>query len=177
MCKAKYLICAGLVLAAPGTAGAGTYNPRGNSLELTWTEERQIIDGRGRERSIPLQVYLQLYISSQGRFFTKFEGHNGMGGLRNNAAVSAQNSNSGLWAWQLRGNQLTGTGKMGSGARRVQVLFRDDGSCTVAASAGKRQGADDIMARSMMSGRRVHILSVHAVDLRCTAHTGNVFAQ
>src|SRR5436190_1300479 len=107
MCKAKFLLFVGLVLAAPGTAGAGTFNLRGNSLELSWTEERQIIDGRGFQRSIPIQVQLQLYMSTQGRFFTKFEGRNGMGGFRNNAAVSAQNSSGGLWAWQLRGNLLT----------------------------------------------------------------------
>ena len=149
----------------------------GNSFELTWVEHRHIIDVNGHfNGDSPLRAHILLYLGKEAHFFTKAEFRNMWGRSRSNEVVSGPD-NAEKWQWRVRGSQITGFGRTGTGARRVQIQLDADGNCSLSVGFAKKQGYAFSTSKSMMNGGPVYTFEAHVVDAKCTFRPGNVFAS
>lgn len=154
LCSAPML---GLLIAASMISGVHASDLTGNSLDLSWTEQRQVLNmKRGFVQSAPVRIHLQLYVSSKGHFFTKIDAVNRRGENKDQSVVAGEGGDNSTWQWQLNGNGVTGFGRVGrSGARRIDVTLGKGGQCAMRAHAGQesRRGGSRKMEQERQKNR------------------------
>jgi len=175
--KRKTVLLVSAVLSALGThVGASDASTlTGNSLELSWTEERQIVNPRGEQKSAPVVVHVGLYLSSKGRFFTKVDIENRFGMGKMASQVDGQAGNA--WQWHASGSGVSGFGRVGStGARKVDIVLTGAGACSATAVMATKVGESGISIRNAR-GVPITIISNRVVGTTCTFRQGNIFAR
>lgn len=151
---------------------------RGISVDLSWTDNRteKFLD-TGEEKPGYQTSQVQLYISDQGRFFSRFnrvaKGHNNR---LVNTAVSGEGKS--VLSWRFEGRSIAADQKFGgSGARRIVVSFSDDASsCTLRVIHGK-EGSAPIRYPGLTSLRPIELVRIDVTNTTCQVRPGNVFGQ
>lgn len=171
----------GLVLLpglAPGEIFAAPAPLRGISVDLSWTDSRteKFLD-TGEEKPGYQTSQVQLYISDQGRFFSRF---NRVARGRDNRLVNSAVSGEGksVLDWRFEGRSIAADQKFaGSGARRIVVSFGDDASsCTLRVIHG-REGSAPIRYPGLTSHRPIELIRIEVTNTSCQVRQGNVFGQ
>jgi hypothetical protein len=158
----------------------------GKSIVVSWQEERlQRRDGDDQPVSMSASGTLQVYISDQGRPFSrltmgiitrrgKFKSGNADAvdgaGSREGGKTFARNISFGGQSMAI--TQPRGAG----GAMRVLVDFdRGFENCTAHILIGKGSGQAMMKTHSLATGKRVDIYSAKASAETCQTHVGNLF--
>jgi len=118
---------------------------------------------------------VQVYVSEQGRFFSKFDRKaRGAGNRQHDQGVSGQGS--AVLNWHFQGRTIVGDQKFnGAGARRIVVSFSDDfSSCTVQVIHGK-EGQRPIRYSGLTSRRPIELVSIEVTGTSCQVKKGNIF--
>ena len=151
---------------------------RGKSVVVSWTERRmQRREGQNEYRPAVRQGTFGVYISTAGRVFSQISMTNpqrGESGKRDIVGEAARRHVS------LSGSTMTSVQEAAAGgARRIVITFDEAfASCTAEVIRGKEQGADKIVARSLIRPDvRVEIASVKTSEVSCAVKAGNVFSE
>jgi len=175
---------AGLVLALVGpmaavsAVSAAPAPLRGISVDLSWTDSRteKFLD-TGEEKPGHQTSQVLLYISEQGRFFSRF---NRVAKGNNNRLVNAAVSGEGksVLNWRFDGRSVAADQKFaGSGARRIVVSFSDDASsCSLRVVHGK-EGSAPIRYPGLTSHRPIELVRIEVTNTSCQVRQGNAFGQ
>jgi hypothetical protein len=161
-----------------GPASAGPAPLRGISIDLSWTDNRteKFLD-TGEEKPGHQTSQVQLYISEQGRFFSRF---NRVAKGNNNRLVNSAVSGEGksVLNWRFEGRSVAADQKFaGSGARRIVVSFGDDASsCSLRVVRGK-EGSAPIRYPGLTSHRPIELIRIEVTNTSCQVRQGNVFGQ
>jgi hypothetical protein len=170
--------CAGTLGAAAAELPPALFN---RSVTLSWNEYRvQRCDSgeisRGNTNSV-----LQVYISGEGRLFSRLKRRGGGGqGNSTDSDPEGGENRAGQGASRLNlhfeNQQLLIDTPMRSGARRVQVDF-DTGfaTCRLDVRFGKEGGRD--LYHRTMDGRMCTIISTDVSGQSCAIRNGNPFAE
>ncbi|WP_441238733.1 hypothetical protein [Bradyrhizobium sp. 930_D9_N1_4] len=165
------------VMASSGTSAAPA-PLRGISVDLSWTDNRteKFLD-TGEERPGYQTSQVQLYISDQGRFFSRF---NRVAKGNNNRLVNSAVSGEGksVLNWRFEGRSVAADQRFaGSGARRIVVSFGDDASsCSLRVIHGK-EGSAPIRYPGLTSRRPIELIRIEVTNTSCQVRQGNVFGQ
>lgn len=161
--------------ASADAAGAAA-QLRGKNLNLSWNDNRvEKILGSGRERPVTQSSAVTVYVSADGRFFSKFGRTTGHGFV-NKSEVSGGDRN--MLNWRAQGATLSADQHFMKGARRLIVTF--DGSfstCSLRVLHGKEAGSANIEYVTMTSKEPVVLQSINVTSTSCTIATGNPFAS
>jgi hypothetical protein len=149
---------------------------RGISIELSWTDSRveRFLD-TGEEKPGYQVSAVRLYISEQGRFFSKFSRTaRGRGNSLDRQGVSGEGPH--VLNWHFQGRTVVGDQKFnGSGARRVVVSFGDSySSCAVQVVHGK-EGNKSIRYPGLTSLRPIELIRIEVTSTSCQVRKGNIF--
>ena len=163
--------CRSAVAAAAMTAvplvpalAQGVPSPLHNkSVVLSWNEYRvQRGDDGHMSKSNTASCFI-VYVSSQGRMFSKFSRHNPKSGRSNSSAqapdgnTSVQGAGQNQRTMRFVGNQMVSENAMRSGARRIQATFNADfTNCSLRVIYGKDSGANQY--HRAMNGKMYTIL-------------------
>lgn len=168
-----------VLLAVPvGETSAAPAPLRGISVDLSWTDNRteKFLD-TGEEKPGHQTSQVQLYISEQGRFFSRF---NRVAKGNNNRLVNSAVSGEGksVLNWRFEGRSIAADQRfVGSGARRIVVSFGDDASsCTLRVIHGK-EGSAPIRYPGLTSHRPIELVRIEVINTSCQVRQGNVFGQ
>lgn len=170
--KTPILICGFLLGLSVGPAQAATIE--GNSIKLRWTEDWDVVNRRGREKSVTTSMQLILYVSTQGRFFTKSSGSRGWNTGREKLASPSDDGGAKSWQWRAFNRTITGVGRMGRTGVRHITIQHNGASCSATVGFAKKVGTEAIERRNSR-GRRVSITSATASPASCTIESGNAF--
>ncbi|MFZ5731441.1 MAG: hypothetical protein ACOY4O_01815 [Pseudomonadota bacterium] len=165
---------------AAGQAHAAPASLRGKSVVVTWTEERQQkLVGEENLRNVLRNAEFSVYISEQGRPFSRmrYSFASNRGTLRQGARDRVGGEGGGGRNVSFSGNTMNVTMRMGDGGARNLVVNLAGDSCSAQVIVGKEQGAQQIRAKSMITGNRVEILSVKSSGASCRVQSGNVFGN
>ena len=150
---------------------------RGKSVVVSWTERRmQRREGQSAYRPAVRQGTFSVYVSTAGRVFSQISmrnPHRGESGKRDIVGEAARRHVS------LSGSTMTAVQEAAAGgALRIVIAFDEAfSSCTAEVIRGKEQGADKIVARSLIRPEvRVEIASVKTSEGSCAVKDGNVSA-
>lgn len=161
-----------------GPVSAASAPLRGISVDLSWTDNRteKFLD-TGEEKPGYQTSQVLLYISEQGRFFSRF---NRVSKGNNNRLVNAAVSGEGrsVLNWRFEGRSVAADQKFaGSGARRIVVSFSDDASsCTLRVIHGK-EGSAPIRYPGLTSHRPIELIRIEVTNTTCQVRQGNAFGQ
>lgn len=150
----------------------------GKSIVVSWTEQRmQRLKGEGEFRPVTRIGGLSVYVSGAGRVFSR----KSMTNPKRQASGSTDRVGSGEArdiAFEDRTMMVTLSGSSG-GARRILVKFDDSfAGCTANVIRGKQEGADKIVASSVINpGRTVEVAEVKTSGESCSMKNGNVFGE
>lgn len=149
---------------------------RGKNLQISWTDNRvEKIVSSGRERPVTQSSNVLVYVSAEGRFFSKFGRTAGYGFVNSNE-VSGGNRN--MLSWRAQGGTLSADQHFMKGARRLIVTF--DGSftsCSLRVLHGKETGSANIEYLTMTNKEPVILQSISVTSATCSIATGNPFAS
>ena len=167
-----------LPVATSGPVSAASAPLRGISVDLSWTDNRteKFLD-TGEEKPGHQTSQVQLYISEQGRFFSRFNRvSRGQNNRRGHSAVAGGGTS--VLNWGVEGRNLAADQKFaGSGARRIVVSFSDDASsCTLRVIHGK-EGSAPIRYPGLTSHRPIELVRIEVINTSCQVRQGNVFGQ
>jgi hypothetical protein len=167
-------IASWMVLAPLDAFSATATGLRGKSVELSWTDSR--VEKRldtGREFSNSQISTVRVYLSEQGRFFSKFSRFARRGGSLDRHAVSGEGKS--VLNWRFEGNSIVADQKFASGARRIVVSFDAAvSSCSVRVVHGKESSAA-IRYRGLTSGYPIQLMSIEVTSTSCSVRQGNIF--
>ena len=151
---------------------------RGKSVVVNWTEKRmQRREGQSVYRPAVRQGTFSVYVSTAGRVFSQISMRNperGESGKRDLVGEGQRRHIS------LSGSTMTTVQEAAAGgARRIVITFDAAlSSCTAELIRGKEQGADKIVARSLIRPDvRIEIASVKTSEVSCAVKAGNVFGE
>ncbi|WP_298886018.1 hypothetical protein [uncultured Bradyrhizobium sp.] len=170
--------CLGLLSPTGSPSSAAPAPLRGISVDLSWTDNRveKFLD-TGAEKPGYQTSQIQLYISEQGRFFSRF---NRVAKGKNNRLVNSAVSGEGrsVLNWRFEGRSIAADQKFaGSGARRIVVSFGDDASsCSLRVIHGK-EGRGPIRYPGLTSHRPIELVRIEVINTSCQVRQGNVFGQ
>lgn len=171
---------AGLVLTpAPAFPQGVPAALHGKSVVLSWNEYRvQRGDDGHMSRSNTASRFV-VYVSSQGRMFSKFSRQNPKSGRSNSSAqapdgnTSVQGVGQNQRTTRFEGNQMVSENAMRSGARRIQATFNANFTgCTLQVIYGKDSGANQY--HRAMNGKMYTILSTDVSGATCSIRAGNL---
>ncbi len=167
-----------LTNAATADAPKALYN---KTVRLSWGEFRvQKADAGDTTRSNTSSVLL-VYISDNGRMFTRLTRQNNRNRSNNTDADpdgGSQRSGQGSsnLATSFEGQTLAVENQMRSGARRIQATFNGGFSgCSLRVIFGKENGQD--LYHKGMDGRMYRIISTDVSGTSCSIRAGNAFAS
>lgn len=149
---------------------------RGKNLNLSWSDNRvEKIVASGAERPVTQSSVVTVYVSAEGRFFSKFGRTVGQGFV-NASEVSGGDRN--MLNWRSEGAALAADQRFMRGARRLIVTF-DPGytSCTLRVLHGKEAGSANIEYVTMKTKEPVVLQSINVTSTGCTIGTGNPFGS
>ena len=160
----------------------------GKSISIRWSEDREgkLVTGEAQHRVV--YQTLGIYVSTQGRVFSRGArtlGPTGRFCCRNSLARSAGPSGDVIKTsnarysndFRFEGRSIVGTAAFESGARRTVVSF-DEGfrACTVDITYGKEAGAPGLVARG--TNTRLWLWdSVKVSGQSCAIVDGNMFGE
>ena len=156
---------------------AGAPSPlRGKNFNLSWTDNRvEKIVSSGVERPVTQSSVVTVYVSGEGRFFSKFGrtvGH----GFVNASEVSGGDRN--MLNWRSEGSTLAADQHFVRGARRLIVTFDGNYStCSLRVLHGKEAGSANIEYVTMARKEPVVLQSISVTATACTIGTGNPFGS
>lgn len=148
---------------------------RGKNLTLSWTDNRvEKIVASGRERPITQNSTVIVYVSAEGRYFSRF-GRTAGFGFVNSSEVSGSDRN--MLSWRFDGATLSADQHFMRGARRLIVTFGSGfTSCSVRVLHGKEAGSASIEYLTMTNKEPVVLQSITVTSANCTIASGNPFA-
>lgn len=149
---------------------------RGKALTLNWIDQRvEKMISDGRERPLTQSSGIIVYVSAEGRYFSKFSRTTGRSSKNLNEVSS---DNRGQLNWRAEGRTLVADQRFVKGARRLIVSFDDSyGSCTLRVLHGKEAGSANI--EYITFGDKVHVVlqSIQTTSASCSMQAGNPFAS
>jgi len=169
-------------LTLPGAA-SGQNAPaelRGKSVIAAWTETRmQRVAGQANFRQRSFAQTLNVYISTEGRAFTRRNVSNANGTGRGAGSASSVGVNAGgSQVSQVRGHTLIVTTKFEGGARVARIEFDPAfSSCSATVTLGGANGAEVVRGRTLDGGKPIEIGATTVSGTSCSIRSGNVFAQ
>lgn len=164
---------------SPAPAGEAPAQLRGNSIVLTWKEDRiQRHVGEPSFYPVAARHNLSIYISGDGLVFTRLANVTGAGsgkteqvaGLKPDPALRTPDFGDRSLTVYLPFRQ--------GGMRRVEVTF--DGSyrnCKSRVAFAREEGAAQMLAFSPITKKMVEFRSATTSGETCTLRTGNIFAN
>ena len=151
----------------------------GNSVAVTWTENRQQRSGgRPEIRSVSVAFNLGIYISGARRPFTRLT-LVGPGGRATNEQVGGQGESlsGGIRAVAIEGRTITLQAAYGNYARNLRIEVAPGGkTCSAQMTVGKQSGSTPEAFRSSVGGT-VEIHSLTVAGTACSIQQGNIFAR
>lgn len=149
---------------------------RGKNLNLSWTDNRvEKIVASGVERPLTQNSIVTVYVSAEGRFFSKFGRTTGHGFV-NASEVSGGDRN--MLNWRSEGTALAADQRFARGARRLIVTFDANYStCSLRVLHGKEAGSSNIEYLTMNRKEPVVLQSISVTATGCTIGTGNPFGS
>jgi hypothetical protein len=148
---------------------------RGKSVLLSWSDERTVKDMVGNTKSVKQTSELKLYVSDQGRVFSRFDRHTHGSVAGTVTQVSGAPDN--YLHWQFEHGSLVADQRFIRGVRRVAISFgagaRD---CSVKVLHGKEAGAQSIHYRDYNTDVELEIVTIEVTATTCSVQDGNVFA-
>jgi hypothetical protein len=167
-----------MILATAACAAGAPPQLLGKTIEMGWNEYRvqRCDDGevkRGHTSSV-----LLVYVSENGRLFTRLNRRGGRGSNSNDVDPEGGNQRSGTGAAgnlnaSFEGSHLVIQNAMKSGARRIQATF-DAGfaGCSLQVRFGK-EGSAELRHRTM-DGKMCNIISTDVSGTACAIRAGNL---
>lgn len=129
----------------------------------------------GRERPITQSSTVTVYVSAEGRYFSRFGRTTGHGFV-NKSEVSGGDRN--MLSWRSDGANLSADQHFMRGARRLIVTFGSDfSSCSLRVLHGKEAGSANIEHLTMTNKEPVVLQSISVTSASCTIASGNPFAS
>jgi hypothetical protein len=169
-----------LAVTTPGALAAPA-QLYGKSITVGWSEQRmQSTAMSAAPQAISASGQLQIYISDQGRAFTRVS--MAVTNLRNRTRSGNRDAVQGEGTARVvnfSGNSMTMTAPRGSaGAMMIQVKFDSNfQSCSAHVITGKTGGAQSTRVHSMITGGMVDVYSVQTSGESCSVQSGNVFGN
>ncbi len=151
---------------------------QGKSVIVTWTEKRvQRPLDEEKVRNVTISVGLDLYVSDQGRIFSRIRRQNEAQKSAKRDLLPGESLTAHAGDMQFEGRSLVIDSKYASGARRIVVAF-DDGysGCTASIIHGKEGGVQKMIMTSMINKKKLEVHSIEVLAPRCSVRQGNVFA-
>jgi hypothetical protein len=149
----------------------------GKSIVVTWTEARmQRLQGETSFHPAERSGEFIVYVSIEGHVFNRRVTTNN--GRRGGEGSADQIGNVGKSAISFQSHLMTAVQMQEHGARSIAVSFDQSfSSCTAEVIRGKEDGANAIVADSLIHPGRITIIqSVHISGVSCTIRQGNAFA-
>lgn len=160
----------------PANASGAPAQLRGKNLNLSWADNRvEKIVASGKERPVTQSSVVTVYVSGEGRYFTKFGRTVGHGFVNANE-VSGGDRN--MLNWRAEGSTLAADQRFVRGARRLIVTF-DSGftTCSLRVLHGKEAGSANIEYVTMKTKEPVVLQSISVTSTGCTIGSGNPFGS
>ena len=167
---------------AVGTAPSAAQAPSqllGTTVVLGWNEYRVQRCDDGEVKRGHTSSQLLVYVSQQGRLFTRLSRRGARGGSNSNDLdPEGGNQRSGVGAASnlnasFEGNSLVVQNAMRSGARRIQATFAAGFSgCSLQVRFGKEGGAD--IRHRTMDGKMCNIISTDVSGNACSVRKANL---
>jgi hypothetical protein len=150
----------------------------GKSVVVSWSESRHL-RREGQERTVNVSYKLSIYLSSNGRPFTRMAASSGAGAASNDTVGgSGSTLANGARGVTANGHSVSVTGVFGSFAHSVRIEVGQGGSsCAGQVVIGKEAGGGGKTFRSAITGKTTEVLSATPSALSCSVQAGNVFAQ
>jgi hypothetical protein len=180
--------CGAILLSAlfgfglPGAALAQSPGElRGKSVTASWTEEREQRSGAAKEfllKSTPQSLIV--YISTEGRLFTRRTATSLKGGSQPRASGSRENigGSGGNQASQFHGRTLIVTNKMAGGVRMARIDFSADySSCTASVIVGRDNPGTIAKGVNWSTGEPMEIKSAKVTGTSCSIQSGNALGN
>jgi hypothetical protein len=167
------------IATVPSTAHAAAPSQLFNkTVVLSWSSTGGARSDAGRSINFVLDHKMMVYISSEGRQFTRYIRSNRIGNSNKGDFEPGSKKSIGGRTQEIRfqGNQLIITAELPSGARQITATFDASfASCTLSVVVGKSGGAP---ARARGPDGIMYTLdSDTAVSPTCSIQNGNVFAS
>ncbi len=170
------------MLAAPASAAfadapKALYN---KTIRLSWSEVRVQKADAGDTARMNTSSTLLIYVSDQGRMFTRLARRNERGANGTDRSPEGDEQRSGHGASNLNpqfdGQTLSVVSPMRSGARNVVATFSGGfQSCSLRVAFGKEDGRS--LYHKGMDGRMYTIISTSVSGTSCSIRNGNAFAS
>lgn len=184
ICRTVALSTIGMIAAlipVPSFAQGAPSQLYGKSITVAWTENRmQRREGSGAEfKPRGIAQSLSVYISSQGRLFSRRTARGkGGGGKRENVGEGGQSPTGGLLSTRFQAGTLVVSAELGGGARLITASF-DNGfsGCTGNVRMAREAGRETMRIKSFADGGTIEVQSVTATSATCSIKEGNVFGE
>jgi hypothetical protein len=170
------VVCGGLLAATQCRAETMPAALRGESIILNWSDARTIRDDSGRQKDRTQTSEIRLYVSDQGRVFSRLYRSTGPKDTKTISEVSGVGSN--YLHWRFEGDSLVADQHFDRGARRVAVSFSDGfRACSITVLHGKEAGAEAIRYTGYDDNIQYEIVAIRVTAANCSMRQGNVFAD
>jgi hypothetical protein len=153
----------------------------GKSVVISWSEtSQQRYVGEENFRTVQRSVQMSIYVSTQGRVFSRQTNTVGRAGTGSTEQVSGQRGGEHAPGAPrvsgFNGHEMALMGPLPGGIRHVLVSF-DEGftSCTATAGLAVESGKATTNGKSPINGRPLQITKVTAGSASCSIRDGNVF--
>ena len=178
--KALLLLATGMMIATvPTTAHAAMPSQLFNkTVVLTWSATGAARSDAGRSINFVLDHKMTVYLSSEGRQFTRYIRSNRIGNSNKGDFEPGSKINFGGRPQETRfqGNQLIISSELKSGARQIVATFDASfSSCTLSVVVGRSGGAP--LRASGPDGIMYTLDTFTAVSPTCSIQNGNAFAS
>jgi hypothetical protein len=148
---------------------------RGRSLVLSWSDARTVKDMAGQQKNVNQTSEIKLYVSDQGRVFSRFERHTHPNDEKIMTQVSGAPNN--YLHWRFENGNLIADQQFTKGVRRVTIGFTGGFSnCSVTVLHGKEVGAQAIHYNDYNTNAEYEIITIAVTATSCAMQEGNIFA-
>lgn len=170
-------VIAGLAPVAAQAQGAPA-GLHGKSIILAWIENRmqRPAGSDASFRQVGIAQSLSVYVSSQGRLFSRRTATNpkGGGGKREGTGDTGRSATGGVRSSSFEGSNLVVRTELAGGARLINVSF-SGGGCTASIVVARESGRPTMRVKSFAHGGMIEVQSVTADGVKCSLREGNVF--
>lgn len=163
---------------APSSAQGAPLELHGKSIVLGWTETRtqRRAGSDAPFRQVGIAQSLSVYVSSQGRLFSRRTATNpkGGGGKREGVGATGRSATGGVRSSRFEGGKLVVSTELADGARLITVSF-SGGGCAAGIVVAREAGRATMRVKSFADGGMIEVQSVTAGGASCSIRQGNVF--
>jgi hypothetical protein len=177
------ILCLAAVLPQAAHAAGAPQALLGKSVTLGWSEDRvQRAEGTAETQNVSVSSEMNIYISTAGRPFIRVS-RSRAGGRRRTPSGTADLAPGGsapagvkTRATGFTARSMTLSTEFESGARQIIVDFNDNFTgCQARIMHGKESGRGAMRMTSLISGRRLEVVSISVGSVSCSVREGNVF--